>query len=95
MTPAEGREEDARWLNEELVTFYRQQDGCIGSHFVVAADGAGEQGRVSFWQSERHADAAAVLDHSLYLRSRLHLAVRDGHQQRSFTTELTAAVTSF
>jgi quinol monooxygenase YgiN len=84
MTPLAGREEEASQINQELVDFYRSQKGCLSSHFVKAADTSGELGRISFWNSERAADEAATLEHSLYLRSRLHLLVRRGHQDRSF-----------
>lgn len=84
MRPLAGREEEAGQVNQELVDFYRSQKGCISSHFIKAADTSGEQGRISFWTSERAADDAATLEHSLYLRSRLHLLVHRGHQDRSF-----------
>ena len=85
MTPLAGREKEAGQVNQELVDFYRTQEGCLSNHFVKAADSSGEQGRISFWTSGRAADKAATLEHSLYLRSRLHLLVRRGHQDRSFT----------
>jgi len=91
MTPLAGREEEAGQVNQELVDFYGTQEGCVSSHFVKAADTSGEQGRISFWTSERVADEAATQEHSLYLRSRLHLLVQRGHQERSFTV---AAATS-
>lgn len=85
MTPLAGREEEAGQVNQELVDFYRTQGGCVSSHFVKATDASGEQGRISFWASEASADEAATQERSLYLRSRLHLLVQRGHQQRSFT----------
>jgi quinol monooxygenase YgiN len=87
MVPVAGREDEATQVNQELVAFYRSQPGCLDSHYVTAADSSGEQGRVSFWASERAADTAANQERSLYLRSRLHLLVRHGHQERSFTSE--------
>jgi hypothetical protein len=87
MVPLAGREEESTRINQELVAFYSAQPGCLGSCFVTAADASGEQGRVSFWETERAADAAAVQERSLYLRSRLHLLVREGHQERSFSSE--------
>ncbi len=85
MTPLAGREEEASQVNQELVGYYRAQEGCVSSHFVKAADSSGEQGRISFWSSERAANEAATQERSLHLRSRLHLLVRRGHQDRSFT----------
>ncbi len=85
MTALAGREEEASRVNQELVDFYRTQEGCLSSHFVNAADRSGEQGRISFWISERAANEAATQERSLQLRSSLHLVVRRGHQDRSFT----------
>jgi len=90
MTPLSGRDDEASRINQELVAFYRSQPGCLGTHFVKAADASGEQGRITFWTSEHAADEAATQEHSLYLRSRLHLLVRQGHQERSFTESATA-----
>ena len=86
MAPLAGREEEADQINKELVDFYRAQKGCVSSHFVKAADRSGEQGRISFWISERAANDAATQERSLQLRSSLHLVVRRGHQDRSFTS---------
>ena len=86
MTPLTGREEEASQVNQELVDFYRTQEGCVSCHFVKAADSSGEQGRVSIWISEHAANDAATQERSLQLRSSLHLVVRRGHQDRSFTS---------
>ena len=91
MTPLAGREEEASQVNQELVDFYRMQEGCISCHFVKAADNSGEHGRISLWASERAADAAATQERSLQLRSRLHLLLRRGHQDRSFTAATAAS----
>ena len=87
MRPLAGREAAAVDLNAQLVAFYRQQEGCLQSHLIKATDGSSEMGRVSLWESEAAADRAATLDRSMALRSRLHLAVRRGHQERSFLAE--------
>ena len=88
MTPQAGREEEVGQL---LVDLYSTQEGCLSISFVKAADTSGEQGRISFWISERAADEAATQERSLYLRSRLHLQIQRGHQERSF---MVAAATS-
>jgi quinol monooxygenase YgiN len=87
MTPKPGREAEAEELNRELVQYYAEQKGCLAAHFVRAAAGSGDIGRVSFWESEELADAAATLHHSMSVRSRLHTLVQRGHQDRSFTSE--------
>lgn len=84
MTPAEGRDEEVKSLNEDLSSFYQAQDGCLQSFVITAADGSGELGRISIWESEEAAERAANHEHSMSLRSRLHLAVEPGHADRSF-----------
>ena len=87
MKPLAGRDADVDELNAQLVDLYRQQDGCLQSVLIRATDESGEVGRVSFWESESAADAAANTDRSMLLRSRLHLILRRGHQDRSFHSE--------
>lgn len=87
MQPLTGRESEVEKLNLELVQFYRTREGCLGSHVLRATDRSGEIGRLSFWMSEFMADAAATTDHSMSLRSRLHLIIAPGHEQRSFYSE--------
>ena len=91
MTPQAGREEEVGQVNQELVDLYSTQEGCLSISFVKAADTSGEQGRISFWISERAADEAATQERSLYLRSRLHLLIQRGHQERSFTVSAAAS----
>lgn len=87
MKPLAGRDLEVAKLNLELVSLYRGQPGCISSQVIRATAPSGEVGRLSFWESESAADAAATGDHSMHLRSLLHLAVRRGHLDRSFHTE--------
>ena len=87
MKPMKGRDAEVLRLNRELVEFYREQAGCAQSHYLRPATEGGQHGRVSFWASEATADAAATLDHSMFLRSRLHLIVRKGHEELSFYDE--------
>ncbi len=87
MKPLAGRDAEVDDLNTQLVDLYRQQDGCLQSAMIRATDESGEVGRVSFWESDSAADAAATADRSLFLRSRLHLILRRGHQDRSFHSE--------
>ncbi len=87
MKPMSGKDLEVANLNQELVEFYRRQEGCVSSHVITAVDSSGEVGRVSVWESEGTADAAATADRSLSLRSRLHLLLRRGHQDRSFRSD--------
>ncbi|HXG42047.1 MAG TPA: antibiotic biosynthesis monooxygenase [Dehalococcoidia bacterium] len=87
MRPMAGHEAEVESLNRELVAYYRRFPGCLAAYFVQAADGSGELGRVSVWEREEDADRAANDDHSLALRSRLHLLIQPGHQDRSFQAQ--------
>ena len=87
MKPLSGREAEVEKLNQELVAMYSQAEGCLLSHFVRSVDGSGEMGRLFLWESEGAADRAATTNRSMSLRSRLHLLVRKGHQDRSFHAE--------
>lgn len=87
MHPLPGREAEVEDLNRQLITLYSEQRGFMESRFIRSAAGCGEVGRVTFWQSEGAADAAATSDRSMSLRSRLHLLVQRGHQDRSFVTD--------
>jgi len=87
MKPLTGRGLEVQKLNAELVNYYRNQPGCIQSVLVRATGDSGEVGRISFWESENAADQAANSHHSLAMRSRLHLMLRRGHQERSFHAE--------
>ncbi len=87
MKPLAGREAEVETLNQELVAMYSREEGCLLSHFMRATDGSSEVGRVSLWESEAAADRAATTHRSMSLRSRLHLLVRRGHQDRSFRAD--------
>lgn len=86
MTPEQGREAEVRGFNQELSPFYRAQEGCLDSFVLTAADGSGELGRLSVWDSEEAAEGAANHQHSMSLRSQLHLVIQPGHAERSFFT---------
>ena len=84
MTPAQRREAEARGFNQELSAFYRAQEGRRDCFVITAADGSGELGRLSVWDSEEAAERAANHQHSMSLRSQLHLSVQPGQAERSF-----------
>lgn len=86
MMPRQGREAEVRRLNEEISAFNRAQKGCRYSSAITATDESGELGRVTVWDSKEAAERAASHQHSLSLRSQLHLAIHEGHAERSFFT---------
>jgi heme-degrading monooxygenase HmoA len=87
MHPVPGREAEVEDLNRELIALYSEQHGFLESRFIRATTGSNEVGRVTFWESAGAADAAAISDRSMSLRSRLHQLVQRGHQDRLFLTE--------
>ncbi|HEU4760153.1 MAG TPA: antibiotic biosynthesis monooxygenase [Dehalococcoidia bacterium] len=87
MKPLAGKEAEVEKLNQDLVAMYSQAEGCLLAHFVRSVDGSGEMGRLALWDSEGAADRAATSNRSMSLRSRLHILVRKGHQDRSFRAE--------
>lgn len=86
MTPTRGREEEVKRLNQEISAFNRTHKGCQYSLVITATDGSGELGRLTVWDSREAAERVANLQHSMSLRSQLHLAIEPGHAERSFFT---------
>jgi len=86
MMPGQGKEAEVRRLNQEISAFNRGQEGCRDSFVISATDGSGELGRLSVWDSKEAAEGVANLQHSMSLRSQLHLAIRPEHAERSFFT---------
>lgn len=87
MRPLDGHEGAVDEMNRKLAGFYRDQDGCLQSAALRTTDASGAIGRVSFWESESAADAAASTDHSMFLRSRLQQIVGPEHQELSFLAD--------
>lgn len=86
MMPEKGKREEVRRLNREISAFNRTQEGCHDSFAISAADNSGELGRLSVWESKEAAEGAANQQHHMSLRSQLHLAIQEGHAERSFFT---------
>ena len=80
MKPIAGREEDAATLNRDLVGLYREQAGCQLSHTLVATDGSGKSTHEPV--EVENAAQPGGHDRSMFLRSRLHLLIEHGHQDR-------------
>ncbi len=84
MLPAKGKRAEVRRLNEEISAFNRTLEGCRESFLITAADNSGELGRLSIWESKEAAERSANRQHHMSLRSQLHLAIQEGHAERSF-----------
>jgi quinol monooxygenase YgiN len=83
-----GREHEVAALMDQLVTYYKQQDGFVYGYKLKSADETGDIGRVTIWKSEEAADLVAQSHHVLALRSDLMPLLEDGsHEERSFWAE--------
>lgn len=88
MKPKRGQEREVASMMDDLVAFYREQDGFVDGFKLMAADEMGDIGRVTVWKSEAAADATAQMEHVLSVRSRLNPLVEEGsHDERSFHAE--------
>ncbi len=85
--PLVGREAEVIDINEELVAFYRQQKGCLQSYVMRPSKASRDTGRISMWESEEDAQHTANIESTLALRSRLHSAVQEGHQELAFQAD--------
>lgn len=88
MKPRPGHGHDVAAIMDDLVAFYRKQDGFVDGYKLMAADETGDIGRITVWKSEAAADATAQMDHVLSVRSTLTPLVEEGsHEERSFHAE--------
>ncbi len=84
MQPRSGRLAEVKALLDELVGFFATQPGFIEGYGLYSTDAL--VGRVTVWDSEDSAEAAAQSTHVLALRSRLNTDVEEGsHQEHAFT----------
>jgi hypothetical protein len=83
-----GKDLEVAALMDQLVTFYKQQDGFVDGYKLRAADESGDIGRVTVWRSGDDADRVAQSTHVMALRSDLLAIVEEGsHAERSFDAQ--------
>jgi hypothetical protein len=92
MRPQSGREAEVERLLEDLIRYYRQQNGFLAGWKVSALDRTGEVGRITVWESEADADHAANQQRVLSLRSELNLLLEEDteHVERAFEAQATS-----
>lgn len=84
--PRAGQEKRLAELQQAIADYIARQPGCERSYVLRPHDDSGEIARVTIWDDESQAEAAANSDHMLSLRSELNLAVADGgHTERAFS----------
>jgi hypothetical protein len=82
--PVEGRAEEARQLEEDLLSYFAAQGGFVGGYRLTASDGGREVGRITIWKSEAVADQAAASPHIMALRSKLLTVTEEGRVEMAF-----------
>ena len=66
-------------LHASLEEFLSKQKGYILGFSFEAIGDTETMGRVSLWASEEDANHAATLDHTVGLRSQIHILTEPGH----------------
>ncbi|MEX2225115.1 MAG: hypothetical protein WEB52_01550 [Dehalococcoidia bacterium] len=88
MNPKPGKDHEVAAIMDDLVTYYKQQDGFVDGYKLRAADETGDIGRVTVWRSEEEADRTAQNTHVMSRRSDLMPLIEEGsHEERSFFAE--------
>jgi quinol monooxygenase YgiN len=89
MTPRKGHREELERTLLALAEFRATQPSHWLSFRVESRDERGRIGRITAWNDEASANAAALTTHDQSLRSRLNqLIADDDHLERSFFAEL-------
>ncbi len=83
MQPKSGRHAEVKELLEDLAGYFAQQPGFVEGYGLYSSDAL--VGRVTVWENEQSAEAAAQSNHVLSVRSRLNTDVESGsHQEHAF-----------
>jgi quinol monooxygenase YgiN len=82
--PVKGRAEEARRLEEELLSYFAAQEGFVGGYQITAREGSREIGRITIWKSEEVADQAATSPHVMALRSKLLTITEEERVEMAF-----------
>lgn len=81
-----GQEERFQTVMRRLSEVTGEQPGCSASYIMEPHDDSGEIARISFYDEEASATAAAQSQTIMALRSELHLVTDAGHVERGFFT---------
>lgn len=83
--------EQAEQLLHELAEFHATQRGHWATFRIESRDDSARIGRITIWNDEGAANAAARSSHDQSLRSQLNwLVLEDSHLEQSFSGELVA-----
>jgi len=85
LQPRRGHTVEAGQLLDQVARLCEGQPGFVRGYRLEPGDRSELIGRVTIWASEQDADAVAMTDHMLALRSTLNELVRRGsHEERGF-----------
>lgn len=85
LQPRRGRTIEVGQLLDQVARFCEGQPGFLRGYRLEPGDDSELIGRVTIWASEQDADAVAMTDRMLALRSSLNQLVRKGsHEERGF-----------
>ena len=84
--PRRGEEARFEEIMRRLTEVTSKQAGCTASYMMKPDDDSGDIARISFYEQEQQADAAAQSPTIMALRSELHLICEAGHIERGFLT---------
>jgi hypothetical protein len=86
MNPKTGNDEVVSRIMDDMLKFYRSQQGFVRGYKLLSGDPQGRVGRLSVWNSEHDCDMAAQSQHILSIRSELNQMIDEGsHIERSYT----------
>jgi quinol monooxygenase YgiN len=84
--PRRGQEARFEEIMRRLTEVTEQQPGCQSTYMLKPDDDSGDIARISFYDEQQQADAAAQGSTIMALRSELHLLSEAGHLERGFFT---------
>lgn len=82
--PRHGQEQQLEDAMRKLNDLAKETPGCIATYLLRPHDDSSEIARISIYDSEASADAAANTNAFLVARSEMHLVTEPGHQERAF-----------
>lgn len=82
--PQPGHRAEVERLLDYLEDLLQTKSGWVLGGRFEATDGSGEIGRLGVWDSEHDADAAAMDDDVIAVRSQIHMLVQPGHLERLY-----------
>lgn len=85
--PRHGQEKRLEEVQHQIAEWVRTQPGCRASYLLKPNDGSGDVARITIYDDEQAADAAANHQHLMSLRSELNLAADPNHTERGFHAE--------